>query len=228
MMASQAISPEKTRTNCELNCTPMKFKGDTEAAFETLYVRYRRRLFLVAFGILKNSSDAEDAVQDSMLRAYTKIDSFRGDSAIYTWLVRIVINTSLMVLRKRSRVRDVSLDCDDDEGQSWADRLAVSGLSAETQAINRQRQELMLNAIANLPPKYKGLVLEWVERERTMAELSDQFGIPMPTVKSRVLRAKERVAGTVNRRLNAVSFAPPVRGSLACNFPESNPKTSHK
>lgn len=227
-MASQAISPEPTRTNSQPNCASLEPEGEGEVAFEAVYAQYGRRLFLVALGILKNPSDAEDAVQESMLRAYTEIDSFRGDSAIYTWLVRIVINTSLMVLRKRSRLRDVSLDCTDEEGDSWAERLAAPGLTAEAEAIIRQRQEFMFSAIAALPPKFRGMVSEWIEFERTMAELSDQFQISVPAVKSRILRAKEQVVRTVNRRLSATPLPAPIPVQLSSNFLESNSSTSHQ
>ena len=221
-MASHAISPEPTRTNAQSNCASLQPEGEGEVASEAVYAQYGRRLFLVALGILKNPSDAEDAVQESMLRAYIKIDSFRGDSAIYTWLVRIVINTSLMVLRKRSRLRDVSLDCTDEEGDSWAERLAAPGLTAEAEAIIRQRQEFMFSAVGALPPKFRGMVSEWIEFERTMAELSDQFQISVPAVKSRILRAKEQVVRTVNRRLSATPQPAPIPVQISPNFLASN------
>ena len=155
----------------------------------------------MALGILKNQADAEDAVQESLLRAYTKIETFRGDASIYTWLVRIVINTSLMALRKRSRLCDVSLDCDSDNEQAWADRLPAPGMSAEAMAIKRQSQELMYTAIAGLPSVSRRLVSEWIVREVTLTELSNQFEMSVPAVKSRMLRAREQVVLKVNRRM---------------------------
>lgn len=228
MTASHAISPQPTRTNSQRNRASLEPEGEGEVAFDAVYAQYGRRLFLVALGILKNPSDAEDAVQESMLRAYTKIASFRGDSAIYTWLTRIVINTSLMVLRRRSRQRDVSLDCTDEEGEFWAERLSAPGLTAEAEAIIRQRQEFMFSAVAALPPRYRAMVSEWIECERTMAELSDQFQISVPGVKSRILRAKEQVVRTVNRRLSAGSLPALIPVQPASNFLESNSSRSRQ
>src|ERR1051325_4971621 len=73
------------------------------AEFERLMRQYNQRLFRVARSILKDDAEAEDALQDAYVQAYRKFDEFRGDAAIATWLTRIVINQSLMRLRKKKR-----------------------------------------------------------------------------------------------------------------------------
>src|SRR4029079_19072052 len=77
------------------------------AAFEVLMRRYNSRLFRVARAILRDDSDAEDALQDAYLDAYRQMGSFRGDAALATWLTRIVVNQSLMRLRQQRRDRVV-------------------------------------------------------------------------------------------------------------------------
>jgi RNA polymerase sigma-70 factor, ECF subfamily len=176
-------------------------KGDSAEVFGVICERYERTLFRVAQRILKNEADAEDAVQEALLRAYLKMDLFRGEAALYTWLVRIVINTSLMILRKRTRHPHASLDSNDKTGESWVDTLSAAGESAESKAIQGQIQSIVQNAIADLPSGFSALVAEWIAEERTMAELSQQFGITVPATKARILRAKRKVAETVRRRL---------------------------
>lgn len=77
---------------------------ESSACFAELYATYSRRLYNTIFAITKNHEDAEDALQETFLRAYTGIHAFEGRSAIYSWLTRIAINSALIVLRKR-RVR---------------------------------------------------------------------------------------------------------------------------
>jgi RNA polymerase sigma-70 factor (ECF subfamily) len=163
---------------------------DEARYFEAVYAIDQRRLLRVALGILKNQADAEDAVQESLLRAYTKIE-----------IVRIVINTSLMSLRKRSGLCDVSLDCDGEDEHSWADRLPATGMSDEAVAIKRQSQDLMYTVIAGLPVVSKRLVSEWILREVTLTELSNPFEMSVPAVKLRMLRAREQVVLKVKRRM---------------------------
>jgi RNA polymerase sigma-70 factor, ECF subfamily len=83
-------------------------KGDT-AAFEELVNRYESKIFRLTMNITGNHEDAEDAMQDAFLKAYSHLDGFQGDSRFYTWLVRIAANEALMRLRKR-RPGQFSLD----------------------------------------------------------------------------------------------------------------------
>src|SRR5437773_5529646 len=85
--------------------------GDT-AAFEALVKRYDVRLFSIAQHITHNREDAEDAVQEAFLKAFRKLTQFQEKSQFSTWLIRITVNESLMKLRKRRSIREVSIDED--------------------------------------------------------------------------------------------------------------------
>src|ERR1700761_665992 len=84
--------------------TVLAAKAGSAAAFAELYSTYSRRLFQTILSITRNPHDAEEALQETFLRAYLAIKTFEGKSQIYTWLTRIAVNTALMVLRKK-RVR---------------------------------------------------------------------------------------------------------------------------
>jgi RNA polymerase sigma-70 factor, ECF subfamily len=83
--------------------------GNTEA-FSTLVRQYDRYIYRLALNITGNAEDAEDVLQEALLKAYTKLDTFHGESRFYTWLVRIAVNEALMKLRKRGTEKTVSLD----------------------------------------------------------------------------------------------------------------------
>jgi RNA polymerase sigma-70 factor (ECF subfamily) len=84
-------------------------KGDRDA-FRTLFERYHRRAYSLAYGVLRHQDDALDVVQDAFIKAYKYLDKFEGSSSFYTWLYRIVMNLAIDHLRKNRRARPVELD----------------------------------------------------------------------------------------------------------------------
>ena len=84
-------------------------KGDRDA-FKTLFERYHRRAYALAFGVLRHQDDALDVVQDAFIKAHKYLDKFEGNSSFYTWLYRIVMNLAIDHLRKHRRVKPVELD----------------------------------------------------------------------------------------------------------------------
>ena len=84
-------------------------KGERDA-FRTLFERYHRRAYALAFGVLRHQDDALDVVQDAFIKAHKYLDKFEGNSSFYTWLYRIVMNLAIDHLRKHRRVRPVELD----------------------------------------------------------------------------------------------------------------------
>jgi len=95
--------------------------GDT-AAFEEIVKRYDRRLLCIAQNLVHNREDAEEVVQETFLKAFRHLDQFRADAKFSTWLIRIAMNQSLMMLRKLSSAKEVSIDRD---GQSEEDNLPI-------------------------------------------------------------------------------------------------------
>src|SRR5258708_534500 len=85
-------------------------------AFATLSERYRQQLYRAAHRITRICEDAEDAVQDALLRAFVHMTDFDGRSSFGTWLTRIAINSALMILRKKRASLEIATDCNDDFG----------------------------------------------------------------------------------------------------------------
>ena len=160
-------------------------------AFETLRGRHEKRLLNTAIHILRNREDGEDAVQDSFLKAYRRIETFDGRSAVSTWLTRIVINTCLMQLRKQRTRPSVSLDDPNEHGLSRLDGIPDRTISIEASYAVRERRELLSIAVSRLKPSLRSVVDAYRHHDYTMAELAEQSGLSVPAAKSRLRRARQ-------------------------------------
>jgi RNA polymerase sigma-70 factor, ECF subfamily len=163
------------------------------AAFETLMRRHNGRLFRAARAILKDDAEAEDAVQDAYLDAYRHMGDFRGGSQLGTWLVRIVVNHSLMRLRKQKRGAVVvpfeghAAPGDDARALEVPDRTSEPPSHA---AVRAEMRRLLERRIDQLPATFRTVfVLREIE-EMTVDETAECLGIPPATVRTRLFRAR--------------------------------------
>ena len=173
-------------------------KGDA-AAFEELVNRYEEKIFRLTRNITGNREDAEDAMQDAFLKAYSHLQDFHGDSRFYTWLVRIAANESLMRLRKR-RPNQFSLD-EPVEGDTdlMPRELEDWGPSPEQGYAQAELQGILSEFIEQLDPEFRiVLVLRDLE-ELSTQETAEALGISVPAVKSRLLRARLKLREKLNR-----------------------------
>ena len=160
-------------------------------AFESLRVRHEKRLLNTAIRILRNREDAEDALQDSFLKAYRRIETFSGRSTVSTWLTRIVINTCLMQLRRQRTKPSVSLDERNEYGQSRRDEIPDRAINVEASYVVRERGELLSFAVSRLKPTLRLVVEAYRQHDSTMVELAEQIGLSVPAAKSRLFRARQ-------------------------------------
>src|SRR5205823_5654642 len=169
------------------------------AAFEELVNRYEGKIFRLTRTITGNHEDAEDAMQDAFLKAYSHLQDFHGDSRFYTWLVRIAANESLMRLRKR-RPNQFSLD-EPVEGDTdlMPRELEDWGPSPEQGYAQAELQGILSEFIEQLDPEFRiVLVLRDLE-ELSTQETAEALGISVPAVKSRLLRARLKLREKLNR-----------------------------
>jgi len=141
-------------------------KGDADL-FEILVRRYEARLYALAWRMLHNRADAEDAVQESFVKAYRSLKRFRGEARFSTWLYRITLNHILNKLRKGSRLRRADLDLDRME----------SHLSPTQASRQRELQVAVARAVDELPPRQRAIFHMRYEEERTHAEIAEILGI---------------------------------------------------
>lgn len=186
--------------------------GDGEAV-RLVTRRNNQRLFRTAWSILKNRSDAEDAVQAAYLSAFAAIGSFEGRASLSTWLTRIVINEALgrarAAKRRRAQLDEASVTVLDAYREKLM-RGSMSGASPDAEYARGELRALLEQAIASLPDMFRLVfVLRDVEG-LGVEETAEALGIPEATVKTRHLRARRRLQQ---------ALAPEVRAALTGTFP---------
>jgi RNA polymerase sigma-70 factor (ECF subfamily) len=166
-------------------------RGD-KAAFRTLVERYQRRAFGVALALVRDEQDAREVVQEAFLRAYRNLSKFKGDSAFFTWLYRIVTNLSIDLTRRPGR-RTVELDLD---SMSEAEDLDVPTMGiphATDPADMLRRGELgaRLQAAFDALPSYHRAVIVLREIEGlSYEEMGQSLGVSKGTIMSRLFHAR--------------------------------------
>ena len=176
-------------------------KAGDQNAFSELVHRYERKIYRLAKNITRNDEDAEDVLQDAFLKAYTHLDTFKGDSKFYTWIVRIAANEALMRLRKRKSDRTVPLDEPMELGEETVTReIAVWDDNPEQQYSQEEWRRILDEAVESLKPDFRTVfVLRDIE-ELSTEETAETLGISVPAVKSRLLRARLALRETLTRQ----------------------------
>ena len=177
--------------------------------------RYNQTLYRTARSILKDDTEAEDAVQEAYVLAYHAMNQFRGDAKLSTWLIRIVANESLGRLRKRSRraeVIDLNGDLNEVEQSSEASEEDMNIHSPERAAIRAETRRLIENKISQLPDAFRAVFMLRGIEELTVSEVAVCLSIPEATVRTRYFRAKGLLREALAREIDfsledAFSFA---------------------
>ncbi|MEU8431325.1 RNA polymerase sigma factor SigM [Streptomyces sp. NPDC029216] len=203
--------------------------GDPEA-FGELVRRHRDRLWAVALRTLGDREEAADAVQDALVSAYRAAHTFRGDSAVTTWLHRITVNACLDRARKAASRRTAPLDDTD-----RLERLLEPHESAEAPAERQDLHRQLLAALATLPADQRAALVLVDMQGYPVAEAAAALGVPVGTVKSRCARGRAKLlpllthlrtnAGdntTTERARNRTPGAP-VPSAADPRQPEPNP-----
>jgi RNA polymerase sigma-70 factor (ECF subfamily) len=170
-------------------------------AFEQLVSRFQGRVYGVAYRILGSTHDAEDVVQQTFISLIEHIDSFRGDAAVATWVLRIATNFALKILRKRKGLPTVPLDAGDETYASvpHPEYIAAWREPPDALAERAELRELLDRAIAELDEKYRTVfVLRDIEGLST-EETADVLGLSASNVKVRLLRARMQLREKLTR-----------------------------
>lgn len=172
--------------------------GDRHA-FDLLVLKYQSRLLTLVTRLLPNQSDALDVLQDTFVKAYRSLNTFRGESAFYTWLYRIAVNTAKNHMAARQKEsRDISMDADHADADSHAVFQDLGSPDAEAGA--EQLQAAILDAIERLPEDLRqALTLRELEG-LSYDEIAQAMDCPIGTVRSRIFRARDQVIQEVSER----------------------------
>jgi RNA polymerase sigma-70 factor (ECF subfamily) len=195
MQTSQTIDPRSPRpgvlgatTDAEL--ADRAVQGD-EVAFETIMRRHNRLLFRTARSILKSDAEAEDALQESYLRAWSSLAAFRRESKLSTWLVRIVINETLGRLRRSSaQVIPLEAAMESVEPDTQISMQDDPDRRPEHAAMRSQVRGLIEARIDTLPEAFRTVFMLRAVQEMSVEEVSAALQLPEATVRTRYFRAR--------------------------------------
>jgi RNA polymerase sigma-70 factor (ECF subfamily) len=194
---NSSMSAVKTATVIECGPTEMSeaalismAKLGNGDAFIVLSKLHSNRILPTIYNITRNWHDAEDALQDAMLRAFSHLKDFQEKSSFSTWLTRIAINSALMTLRRKRGCYEIPLDGTDDSGDNY-ERSEVKSAAEDPESglVRKEREKLLKDAILRLPQVLREVV-ELRLRGYSTREIAQALRISVPAVKSRITRAR--------------------------------------
>lgn len=179
-------------------------RAGRSSAFAALMRRNNQRLYRLARGILKDESEAEEAVQEGYVRAFTHLDGFKGEASLATWLGRIVMNEALGRLRRRRPTVDID---DIAESLSASDDSIAAPLLEPTPEQAMARREIrsaIEKAVDELPPVFRTVFILRAIEQLSVEETATLLGIPGETVKTRLHRANKLLRQALSVQFGAI------------------------
>lgn len=179
----------------------------SESAIRMLVKRNNQRLFRVARGIVRNDGEAEDVVQETYVRAFTKLDSFRGDASFSTWLTRIALNEAMGRMRRR---RSIAVLAEPDAVAAGSDRggLIMFPTSpmppgADAELARKEVRALLEQAVDDLPASFRIVFILRDIEEMSIEDTARHLALKPETVKTRLHRARRLMRLAIEKRLSA-------------------------
>jgi RNA polymerase sigma-70 factor (ECF subfamily) len=165
-------------------------RGQNELFYE-LVRPYERRLFAAALAILRNESDAEDVVQEAVLKAFANIRQFRAESRFSTWLIQITVNEALMRRRRERRGTMEGIDDHRDQDGEYRPREFADWREIPSETLERKEvRQKLAQALATLDRKYREVFVLRDMEQLNIQETAEALGISVASVKTRLLRAR--------------------------------------
>jgi RNA polymerase sigma-70 factor, ECF subfamily len=176
-------------------------QGD-KSAFDLLVIKYQHRIVHLVNRYVKDPSEAQDVAQDTFIEAYRALGDFRGDSAFYTWLYRIAINTAKNYLLSRSRRHiDYEIDIQDAEQVESSGHLKDMD-TPDNLLMNEQIVKVIKMAIEKLPEEMRIAITLREFEGMSYEEIAEAMDCPIGTVRSRIFRAREAIDEKLKPLLN--------------------------
>ncbi len=171
----------------------VRVQAGDKAAFDLLVRKYQHRVLKLVGRFVSDAAEAEDVAQEAFIKAYRALASFRGDSAFYTWLYRIAINTAKNALvSNRRRPVDFDLDLQDPEQYDRHARLK-EGDTPEGVLLTEEIRNVVERAMEQLPEDLRTAIVLRELEGLSYEEIAEAMDCPVGTVRSRIFRAREAI-----------------------------------
>ncbi len=175
-------------------------KGDTRA-FDLLVLKYQHKIFGLISRYIRDQDEIQDVAQEAFIKAFRALPKFRGDSAFYTWLYRIAINTAKNYLVARSR-RPPSTDIDVDDAEYYESATSLKDIENPENALyGEELKQVVESAISELPEDLRAAVTLREFDGLSYEDIADVMECPVGTVRSRIFRAREAIDKRVSSQL---------------------------
>jgi RNA polymerase sigma-70 factor, ECF subfamily len=177
-------------------------RGDKKA-FELLVLKYERRIHRLLSRMVRDSAEIEDIAQEAFIKAYRALPQFRGESAFYTWLYRIAVNTAKNVLMSSGRAVNNFSEITDASDETFAEPEYLRDINTpESLMATRQVAETVNKAMADLPEELRVAISMREIEGMSYEDIAQAMGCPIGTVRSRIFRAREAIAGKLRPLLD--------------------------
>lgn len=178
-------------------------QGGDQHAFDQLVSKYQRKLGRLLSRFIRDPAEVEDVSQEAFIKAFRALPAFRGESAFYTWLYRIGINTAKNYLVSQGRRAPTSTEFDADEAETFEDAYQLRDINTpESLLLSKQIGETVNSAMESLPEDLRmAIVLREIEG-LSYEEIAGIMNCPIGTVRSRIFRAREAVASKLRPLLD--------------------------
>jgi RNA polymerase sigma factor (sigma-70 family) len=174
-------------------------RNEHSTVFATLSDQYRKKLFRAAHRLTRTREDAEDAVQDTLLRAFVHLGDFEGRSTFGAWLTSITVNSALMILRKKRATRETAMGDDNDFGDGLRYQITDHAPSPETRYAQTEERRILRTAIQRLRPNLRVVVQIYLQG-RSLRETAQALGISFSAAKGRLFHAKKALRRSLIRK----------------------------
>ncbi|MDX2220390.1 MAG: RNA polymerase sigma factor RpoE [Burkholderiales bacterium] len=176
-------------------------RGD-KRAFELLVLKYQRKLERLLSRVIRDPGEVEDVAQEAFIKAYRALPNFRGDSAFYTWLYRIGINTAKNYLISMGRRAPTSTEFDSEEAESFEEATGLRDINTpEAALMTKQIARTVNETIDSLPEELRTAITLREIDGLSYEEIAQIMSCPIGTVRSRIFRAREAVAEKLRPQL---------------------------
>jgi len=173
--------------------------GDA-VAFVELSDRHSKRILHRLHRLTGSWEDAEDALQEALLKAFLHLANFEGRSKFSTWLTRIAINSALMIMRRRRVRPEVPLDNSSEDSEVWRLwEIPDRSNGPEKELVLNESREMLRDAVHRLPPRIRDVVELYHSQDCSMVEVAQTLGISVAAAKSRLMRARVALRKSVKR-----------------------------